>query len=298
MRPLKTASSQPRTRKCLIDQVDGRAGPLGRAERPEVAGPVGLDPAAEIDARVLVPGRDLEVGEALVVLEPEVEAGLVLLDVVVLEEGGFPFGTGQDEIDVGRLAEDVADLEVGVGQEIGADAVAQGPGLADVDDLAGRVLEKIDAGLGRELGGALFQLVEVRHNLFIFRLFRPIFRAGPVLGLQAQLELALLELGQLVAVGGRPSRTRGPWPPPASASSSSSMRFLRFRRREVDVLVLGDLGVVEVVALVDAGQDLVDALDDRLRRDAVGGGCTPPGRARRRSVSSMAMRMESVIVSA
>ncbi len=41
--------------------------------------------------------------------------------------------------------------------------------------------------------------------------------------------------------------------------------------REVDVLVLGDPGVIQIIALVDARQDLVDALDDRLRGDAVHG---------------------------
>ncbi len=80
----------------LVDEMDGRPGPVGRAERAEVARSVRLDLAAEIDAGKVLAGRHLEIGEALVVLEPEVEAGLMLLDVVVLEEGGFFLGAGQD----------------------------------------------------------------------------------------------------------------------------------------------------------------------------------------------------------
>ncbi|MCU0243960.1 MAG: hypothetical protein MUE80_04290 [Acidobacteria bacterium] len=142
----------------LVDQVDGGAGSSGRAERTEVARAVGLDLAAEVDPGPGLADRELDVGEALVVLEAEVEAGLVLLDVVVLEEGRFLLGARQDVVDVGRLAEDAADLEVGFGQEVGADPVAQGAGLADVDDLARGALEEVDAGLGRQFGGPFLQL--------------------------------------------------------------------------------------------------------------------------------------------
>ena len=160
----------------LVDEVDGRAGPPGRAEGAEIAGAVRLDLPAEVDAGPGLAGRHLEVGEALVVLEAEVEAGLVLLDVIVLQEGGFLLGAGQDVIDVRRLAQDVADLEVRIGQEVGADAVPKGAGLADVDDLAGRVLEEVDAGLGREPGRFLLQLVEISHVDAIFRLSSWIFK--------------------------------------------------------------------------------------------------------------------------
>ena len=51
--------------------------------------------------------------------------------------------------------------------------------------------------------------------------------------------------------------------------SSSSIFCWPLLRREIEVLLLGDLGVIEVVALVDAGQDLVDRLEDGLRGDAV-----------------------------
>ncbi len=147
-----------------VDEMDGGAGPPGGAERPEIARAVGLDLAAEVDAGERLADRQLEVGEALVVLEPEVEAGLVLLDVVVLQEGGFLLGARQDEVDVGRLPEDAPDLDVGIGQEVGADAVAEGAGLADVDDLARGALEEVDAGLGRQAGRPRLEPFDVRHG--------------------------------------------------------------------------------------------------------------------------------------
>ncbi len=109
----------------LVDQVDGRAGPSGRAERPEIARAVRFDLAAEVDPGPGLAGRHLEVGEALVVLELQVEPGLVLLDVVVLEEDRLLLGAGQDVVDVVRLAENAADLDVGIGQKVGADPVAE-----------------------------------------------------------------------------------------------------------------------------------------------------------------------------
>ena len=133
-----------------VDEMDGLTRASGRAERAEVAGAVVLDLSAHVDPGELLADGQLEIGKALVVLEPEVELRPVLLDVVVLEEGGFFLGAGQDVVDVGRLPQDVPDLDVRVGQEIGADPVAEGARLADVEDLAGGVPEEIDTGLGRE----------------------------------------------------------------------------------------------------------------------------------------------------
>ena len=141
------ASSQFRIRKYLLRRwIVLRASRAG-LNGPKYFAPFPSDLPAEIDAGKAVPDGQLEIGEALVVLEPQIEFRLMLLDEVVLEEGGLALRAGQNVIDVGRFGQDVADLEVVRRLEIRPDAVPEEARFADVNDLAGGVLEKIDAGL-------------------------------------------------------------------------------------------------------------------------------------------------------
>ncbi len=75
----------------LVDAAGGRV-------RSEVAGAVARQLARPLDAREVVRERDLDVGVALVVLEPDVEARPVALDQVGLEQERLA-----DRVDLGHL---------------------------------------------------------------------------------------------------------------------------------------------------------------------------------------------------
>ncbi len=67
-----------------VQQVDGLAGLRGGAERSEIAGAVILDFPGQDDSGESLADGQLEIRKAFVVLEPEVELGLVALDEIVL----------------------------------------------------------------------------------------------------------------------------------------------------------------------------------------------------------------------
>ena len=99
----------------------------------------------------------------LVVAQPDVVGRPVALDQVVLEGERLHLAVGDHEVEVGDLLDHSGLVELGRprGLEVGADAVAQHAGLADVDDLALGVLEQVDAGPGRQL----LELLGERHGL-------------------------------------------------------------------------------------------------------------------------------------
>ena len=71
-----------------------------------------------------------------------------VLDEAVFGEEGLDFGVAGEEVEVGDEFEEalLAGAEVGGGDEVGADAVAEGAGLADVEDDAAEVFHEVDAG--------------------------------------------------------------------------------------------------------------------------------------------------------
>ena len=96
-------------------------------------------------------GRDLDAQIALVVLQADVVAGLVLLDQVVLEDQGFLLVAGHQGLDVVRLAHEEHDVGPAVAApHVGPDPGPQVLGLAHVDHLAGRIAHQIDARPGRK----------------------------------------------------------------------------------------------------------------------------------------------------
>ena len=115
-----------------------------RAEVPD-ARPVPL--AREHHARVLVLDRDRDVRERLVVAQPDVERRPVALDEVLLEVERLDLAAGHDHLDVGDARRQAADLRAAVRRplEVRADARAQRLRLADVEDVAVRVAEQVDA---------------------------------------------------------------------------------------------------------------------------------------------------------
>jgi hypothetical protein len=132
--------------------LDGTGGGVGAEVAPAV-----LDDAA--DDQHPRPGLvgDLDVGVGLVVLQPDVEVRLVALDQLVLEDQRLGGRVGADHLEVGDLGHQGDRLgRQGAGRaEVGAHAVAQRGGLADVDDLAGRALHQVDARVGAERAEAL-----------------------------------------------------------------------------------------------------------------------------------------------
>ena len=133
-----------------VDEVHQAVRQVGREVGAEVGGAVLAQAPRDVDARVLLAGQ-LDVGVGLVVAQQDVEARLVLLDQVVLERQRFLLVVDQDVVDVARLGDQGAGLDVGqalVG-EVAAHARAQVLGFADVDNGAVRVLVQIDAGQKR-----------------------------------------------------------------------------------------------------------------------------------------------------
>ena len=129
-------------------QIDGAPGQPGWQERAEVGVLVLLDPPRHEQARERLAGRQLQVGVALVVPQQDVVFRRPLLDQVALERERLGHAVRDDEGERLDLVEQRVGLRVGAPRaEVVPDAVAEHPGLADVDGLAGGVGVEVDPGL-------------------------------------------------------------------------------------------------------------------------------------------------------
>jgi hypothetical protein len=111
--------------------------------------------AREVDARERLVHRDRDVGIGLVVAQPDVEARLVLLDEVLLDEQRLGLRADEDELHrVDRIdhLERAARHRIG---EMAGDPLLDGLGLADVDDLPGLVAEQVHARAVGQLAARL-----------------------------------------------------------------------------------------------------------------------------------------------
>ena len=121
-----------------------------RGVRPEVAAAVVHELARPLDAREVVAQRDLDVRVALVVLEPDVEAGLEPLDEVRLEEQRLRHAVDLGHLDVRDPVDDAADpVDLSARRlllPVAANAAAQALRLADVQDVAPGVPHQVHAG--------------------------------------------------------------------------------------------------------------------------------------------------------
>ena len=134
-------------REDLADGVERLAHGRRAVERPEVAAAVLDDAPRDQHARPRSLHRDLDADVALVVLQPDVVARLVLLDQVVLEDQRFLLVRRDQRLEVGEPADQEAHLAALVAAaEVAAHARAQALRLADVDDLPVRVLQQVHAG--------------------------------------------------------------------------------------------------------------------------------------------------------
>ena len=116
--------------------------------RAEVADALALRAAQHHRPGPVLVERDREVRVALVVLQADVEAGLVPLDEVELQEEGLDLVLGDDPLDRLRGADHLAGAlgeQLGL-QEVVREAAAEALGLPDVDDPALAVEELVRPG--------------------------------------------------------------------------------------------------------------------------------------------------------
>ncbi len=122
--------------------------------RTEVARAVFPNAMRQKDARKVILQRDLDVRIRLVIFQADVVARPVLLDEVALENQRLDLARRHDEFEVRDFRDHRADFRrvIALALEILPHAVLEHDGLADIDDLARRVLHDVDAGIvGQEL---------------------------------------------------------------------------------------------------------------------------------------------------
>ena len=136
-----------------VHQGRGLPPDVGRDVRPAIGALVLGHLAHDVEARIRLAERQLQIGVVLVVTKEDVVERLVALDEVVLERQRLAFAVGDEDVQVGDLRHhrDLVERPLVPGLEVGAHAGLEHPRLADVDDRSPGVLEQVDAGRGRKL---------------------------------------------------------------------------------------------------------------------------------------------------
>ena len=128
-----------------LQQLDALAHRVGVRERAEMAVALLFRPAVEAQAREGVPG-DHQVGVGLVVAEQDVVARREALDEIVLEQQRLGLRARGGDLDARHLRHHHLDARAqALLLEVGADALFQVAGLADVEHLAGVPEHPVDA---------------------------------------------------------------------------------------------------------------------------------------------------------
>ena len=121
--------------------------------------PLGKDPATELARKEVVRFEEATRSWQLVA-ELNVEARLVLLDQLVLEQQRLLLVLDRDGVDVGEEAIEEADERPRIcPREVRAHAAAQVHRLADVDDLRVVPLHQVHARRLRQVGELLFEIL-------------------------------------------------------------------------------------------------------------------------------------------
>ena len=137
-------------RKELLQKVERLVDRLGVRERTEVPGGAVPERPRPEDAGEILSEGHLHIGIGLVVLEPDVVAGMVLLDEVRLEEERLRDAAGEDVLEPLGALDHPYKTHVQARAEVRTHTVAKDVGLADVDHPSPPVLEEVHPGLGRE----------------------------------------------------------------------------------------------------------------------------------------------------
>ena len=145
--------------KHSLQEREGAAHGADVGVRAEVLAAVVHEGARRNDAWEGV-GGDADVGELLVVAQPDVVARPVLLDEVALEDESLDLGGGHHVVEVLDPGHERLGLrgQLGSGAEIGADPIRERLRLTDVDHLAAGVLEQVHPRLGRQRSQLLDEL--------------------------------------------------------------------------------------------------------------------------------------------
>src|SRR5918992_4843494 len=99
----------------LLDDIEGFAGRYGRGEWAEVAVAVLDDLAGGENPRPGMLGCDFDAEIALIVLEPDVVAGFVLLDQIVFENQRFLIASRDQCVEIADAAHQELDLRTLIG---------------------------------------------------------------------------------------------------------------------------------------------------------------------------------------
>ena len=143
-----------------MDELDDAVGEVAGKVGTVVGGTIFAEAARNEDLGVAVGEGELDVGVGFVVAQQDVEARLALLDEVVLKGQGLVLVGNEYVLNVDGLAHEGAGFCVGLRgfKKIGSDAAAEVLRLADIDDIALRILVEVDPGLGRERANFLVKI--------------------------------------------------------------------------------------------------------------------------------------------
>ena len=135
-----------------LQRVEGAKHRAGAGERAEIVAGQTARAAMLDEPRRRMSGADQDIGEALVVAQRDIVAGLELLDEIGLEQQRLGVRRGGDEhhrMGLRHHARDAARLALG--RHIGGDALLDRARLADIEHLALRPDHPIDAGPERRM---------------------------------------------------------------------------------------------------------------------------------------------------
>jgi hypothetical protein len=135
-------------REDTVEDVERLADLLRIRVRAEIDDPPAMALAREHDPRVLVLDSDGDVGERLVVAQPDVEGRAVPLDEVLLEVERLDLGVGDDHLEIGDPRGQASDPRAGL--KVAAHTRPKRLRLADIEHLAPLVAEEVDARFRRQ----------------------------------------------------------------------------------------------------------------------------------------------------
>ena len=138
-----------RNAEVFVNEMNDAVGEAVREKRAEIDRAVFAQPACYVDAGIFFKCGEADVGIGLVVPQQYIEFRLILFDEIIFERQSFTFVIHDDVVHIGNFAHQRSGLRIGPSrfQEIGTHARAQRAGLADVENAAECVLEKIDTGV-------------------------------------------------------------------------------------------------------------------------------------------------------
>ena len=238
---VRTASQQEQ----FLQRIEGRGDRSGACERPVILALDAPRAAMLADLRIIMVLAQQDEGEAFVVAQQDIVGRSEALDQLRFEQQRLGLGLGGDDGHAARLADHPLQ-PLGQFRDLGVavDAVLEHPRLADIQDVAARILHAIDAGPGRQcfqdVADRLYARVEVGRAVAADRIGRFLFvEALGSAGLVGAVGLAHRpDLGGRRALGKvrprrgpLPRRRASTRPPPRNGSRSCHRSAGHWRER-------------------------------------------------------------------